>query len=387
MTEVSSLRHDYLFNTTVAASNKRPGPSEFTLFPKLPTELRQIIWHSSLERSRIIFLNIVNTDPSLVGNEPYDVVSEQETRLLSKLLRVNRDARMAALIFYRVHLPCKAWVGCSRTEAMTLHINPEYDILYLVTSAGASLLPFIHFLKTLDPKQVGLLNLALRHGELVALKREKPDEYESGLKKSLTDMLGKLKQVYLMQLNKTGRALPIVQGRYDPNTIQTNRSYPLMVNNTSFQRFKRDPRAIGLDLKAVYLDYNTPAMMGIWKEAMENWGVETSQTEIRHLVSSYEWYECGSGVAIQAVLDGEEDSVCVEAKAEWHTSSSRFWSKNEAKPTDEQVQEAAAVLPAIGFWLFPPEAVPSYREHNWRGGWNLIDVSRYWPELCVFDVD
>jgi hypothetical protein len=82
--------------------------SYFHRFPELPIELRQKIWRHSLQRERLIRIRLV-PEPnakSTIGNERYTATVNGH-QVLSKLLRVNREPREAALGFYRVHIPCR----------------------------------------------------------------------------------------------------------------------------------------------------------------------------------------------------------------------------------------------------------------------------------------
>jgi len=67
-----------------------PARESFKLFPKLPTELKLIIWSLTLPSGRVV--SIKNTASSLVAT--YNPVT---------LLHVNQEARELALKSYHLH--------------------------------------------------------------------------------------------------------------------------------------------------------------------------------------------------------------------------------------------------------------------------------------------
>lgn len=118
--------------------------SDFSLFPKLPKELRTKIWLCALCRQRIINIHI-NTNRGLSAaqageipdcnnnGERYFIVIYGR-QLLSKFLRVNSKSREAALKFHRVHLPCRFNDGVRKVaypSLGTFHFNTESDSLFI----------------------------------------------------------------------------------------------------------------------------------------------------------------------------------------------------------------------------------------------------------------
>jgi hypothetical protein len=84
----------------------------FYLFPKLPTELRLIIWSLALPKGRVV--SIKDTASSLVAT--YDPVT---------LLHVNQEARELALKSYHLH-----WFP--GFENM-FYLSPKHDILHIMS--------------------------------------------------------------------------------------------------------------------------------------------------------------------------------------------------------------------------------------------------------------
>lgn len=171
---MSSQPHLQIFNSSQATHNEG---SNLPLFPLLPKELRFKIWRHALQRRRIIHLRLnnqrgqtatqagENTDSTSNGERYFTIVDGSQ--FLSKLLRVNSESREEALIFFRVHLPCRFIGGATREAPMghgTLHFNPEWDFLHVSAERPAkdTLVDFLYHLKTIhDPRHVGLLNLAV----------------------------------------------------------------------------------------------------------------------------------------------------------------------------------------------------------------------------------
>lgn len=104
-----------------------------------------------------------NPESTRNGERYYTILYRSD--LLSKLLRVNRESREEALMFFRVHIPCRfSATRKGRTAHGTLHINPEWDFLHISAEwpAKNTLISTLYHLKTMhDPRHVGLLNLAV----------------------------------------------------------------------------------------------------------------------------------------------------------------------------------------------------------------------------------
>ncbi|KAH7358533.1 hypothetical protein B0T11DRAFT_105161 [Plectosphaerella cucumerina] len=167
-------------------NTRQKGTGTFPQFPKLPAELRSLIWEQSLCQERLVQVDLVP------GSSPADMSEDEmqsytlpeyqamlETRAslelsgnffivlmnrqeISKLFRVCAESRQAAQRFYRVQLPCYyKQRGNTATEG-TFYFHPELDTLSI---SGQSYLPtFAHMLWEHDPRRVGLINLALPRG-------------------------------------------------------------------------------------------------------------------------------------------------------------------------------------------------------------------------------
>lgn len=170
----------------------------FFQFQRFPKEIRDSIWEYSLKQYRIIEVTIQGSWPSEPGDPPlysttnalnkiisgrnYKACIMQRFQLFSKLLRINSESRQVALRFYRVHISCylpisKKQDEIERTEKTiktVLYFNPEYDFINLKShernnSGDATFVHFLYDFKAHDPKNVGILNLALDRNDMTRL--------------------------------------------------------------------------------------------------------------------------------------------------------------------------------------------------------------------------
>ena len=127
--------------------------------------------------------------------------------MLSKLLRVSRESREAALRFYRVHVPCRFTLGapgeCCELVPGLFYFNPSYDFLHVQAGWLAKhtvIDVFFYDLKnTYDPRGVGLLNLAL---DLIDLHRSnfhetRHSDLDSRVRMAFVETLTQLHEVFL----------------------------------------------------------------------------------------------------------------------------------------------------------------------------------------------
>jgi hypothetical protein len=91
---------EYIPNSALATNNRRARkPTKFTRFPKLPIELRYIIWSFALPDARVIEILWNSQSNKYYTDAPQPTV-----------LRVNKESRGEALRFY------EAWVVNARKE-------------------------------------------------------------------------------------------------------------------------------------------------------------------------------------------------------------------------------------------------------------------------------
>ncbi|RYP70691.1 hypothetical protein DL771_005295 [Monosporascus sp. 5C6A] len=375
----------------------------FNLFPTLPAELRVKIWHLALERQRIIKVRLRDRTlmdgllakqgdirPKTRENERYGVVVHGY-QTLSKLFRVSRESRDAALSFYRVHLPCWLIKGARRDDAMKpgiFYFNPEHDFLYIridpfTGNDAVQFVDFLHDFKTIhDPRYVGLLNLAIDINGLrgsAGLCGIDPFVLDPLLKTSFTETLTRLREVFFVQVQRTGRhVLGFFRG-LPPSENLVNLSFPIAAMVPTFDRLRPDPRLIGPDLGKVYLDSDPRGMLYAWGRLVYNYfgGRVIPQTEHRVLLAFAPHHN------IYDYRDAEE----------WLQKEEDYWLKEPRNNQSGQVPDGgseAAVRHAFGFWLFPVHAFGGLPE-NPNDGFRSqtprpMDLKENWPDLALLNL-
>ena len=150
-TDIATPTPPRLFNDVHFQRSEPQGPrhaASWAPFARLPPELRRYLWLACLRRHRMIDLDICAADEDAAvhsrhGSQYYshrnalgNIVSGRDYVLswsgdrqgpagaYSPLLWVSREARRAALAFYRVQLP---FFGLQRDRV--LYLNPAYDVI------------------------------------------------------------------------------------------------------------------------------------------------------------------------------------------------------------------------------------------------------------------
>ncbi|RSM12117.1 hypothetical protein CEP52_002631 [Fusarium oligoseptatum] len=121
-------------------SNPKPkGEGIFSLFPRLPIEIRCLILEQELHHERFIRVELAShkahpeyvrqLSPWVQSDENYLIISEWPA--INKTLHVNAESRSYASRFYRVQLPCRYRYGRDgRVEEKGIfYFNPELDNL------------------------------------------------------------------------------------------------------------------------------------------------------------------------------------------------------------------------------------------------------------------
>ncbi|KAI1356103.1 hypothetical protein F5Y01DRAFT_310289 [Xylaria sp. FL0043] len=368
-----------------------PFTQTFTLFPDLPIELQDEIWRLFLGRhQRVIKLRVWNRylmDLLLEGQGEARPKSREAERYgavvnglqtLSKLFHVCRRSRDFALTFYRVHIPCWLVKGPSRQEVMkpgTLYFNPEADFLHLsinkfTPSDNSLALDFLYDLKMIhDPRNVGLLNLAVDYNFMMGLNTIDPASLDSSTKSIFTETLQQLRQVFFVQLQVAGRhVLGYFMGE-SPLSNHVNRAVPVIPMTLNFRRFRPDPRPIARSLNRVYLDSNPRCMAHAWQRMLSCYleRGEQSKTECRVLLACTSY--------IKDILNYEEGEQLLQKEND-------IWLKETAgDERSRRLLEEDCIQTAFGFWLFPIDGfTPGDRAPG------FMDLSSAWPDLALVDV-
>ena len=371
----------------------------FRSFSRLSTELRLRIWRCSIEQHRLLEVEVdrpwssrdtppystTNTHNKLISSRNY-TATVQGCHLYSKLLRVNSESRQVALSFYRVHIPCHFRSfegGTERTIKSALYINPEHDFVFLGVAPPAehTFVDFVHDLKAYDPKDIGLLNLAL---DINSMKRLHclAEICEPSAKASFVATLGRLQEIIWVSESVSGRAILGPLDNFQGVGVRFNHSMPVKASTPTFH-LERDQRAIGPDLRYVLTACSDPRHMIVqWRQVLAKW-------EVQQVVPPRErvLFACQVPNREQQIFDMKtagnflikEEARWLKTQQRWH----RIVMENAGKVPIESPEELAeAVRPAVGFWLFPAEALGGL-DGELPGMKNVFDMTAYWPELAL----
>ena len=369
----------------------RDDGASFHIFPQLPPEIRCLIWRQLLERPRLVKLCLWDKQRIVIGaDSDYRISADNAHRLNNRLLRVNMESRQLALRFYRVHIPCTftkeriQWDAPSTREER-LYVNPEYDFLYITSdSSHLHTASFLYDLKTVyDPRNVGLLNLAIDSSELTMLfySLDVPNlaaQIRPEVKSGFANVISQLREVFFVTVTSVGRQVHRYLHGFFLDRNVFNRSYPIMAITADFDRLHRDPRDISEDLKDILMaTFPRQDIFHFWTQLLHKFEISPTRISYRLLLASKPFpafKRINDRGSANAWLQKEDDMWWEASKEDPHEPNSR--------PGMEQ-----AVKPAIGFWLFPIEALDAIPEDGtpWSEG-SMLDLSKYWPELALFSL-
>lgn len=369
----------------------------FRPFPMLSTELRLRIWQCSIEQHRLLEVEVdgpwgfedaplystTNALDKLISGRNY-TATVQGCHLHSKLLHVNSESRQVALKFYRVHIPCYFRTCEDTTIKSTLYFNPEYDFMFLRAKHPPehTFVDFLYDLKAYDPKDIGLLNLALDMVGMSALHSLR-NFSEAPARATFVDSLRRLQEIIWVAESISGRAIMGPLDNFQGVGVRFNHSMPIKAITPTFSFLRPDPRAIGPDLKYVLTACLDPRQMRVqWRQLLAKWEIRQAlQTKERVLftckVPKYEQQVCDIKTANKFLKEEEERWLRVQQR--WHRIVMRH---TEKVPVEGPEELAEAVRPAIGFWLFPAEALGGC-EGDLSGMKKVFDMTGHWPELAL----
>lgn len=383
----------------------------FSQFSRLPTELRFRIWRLSAERHRLLELELGVKAPSdSVEAPPYSntnalnklisgrnyTITVRGFQLYSKLLRVNSESRGVALRFYRVHIPCYLHTSteggrrCETAMKTTLYFNPEYDFIHLNADSTieSTFIDFLHDFKAYDPQDVGLLNLAIDGNGMEGLQ-DLAEASEPPARATLLDSLSRLQEIIWLANSASGRwIMGPMQGfqsfcDFQGVGVQFNHSMPVKAITPSFHLLRRDPRPIGPELKFVLTATSDPRLSRVlWQELLGKWKIRQAQPVRERVLFAYDSNSRREQVydikTADRFLKNEEEGW-LGYQQRWHMICKKFAGKVPIEGPEELAQ---ATRPAIGFWLFPAEALGDV-----EGGLTkmkiVFDMTGYWPELAL----
>lgn len=375
--------------------NPKPEPfGTFGKFPRLPRELQFYVWFLILCHER--FLRVQLQPPLEESTRGYTLLVKG-SRILSKLFRVNRETRQIAQEFYPVKLPCQYGGGQDGISLRdgTFYFRPELDILWLQPGSDAHnhLIPFLSDLRETDPSGTGLRSLALRANDINTLESICTSRLAADDHAILTSVLANLEHVYFLSLENAGRVhlghfggIPDIQG------YEIHRSRPIMPLTPPFTRLPSDPRpGIDYELSKVFVGTFDPrAMIFHWRKLLQKWHIKCEERTEHHFLLSHG-------------RDYKEPVNSRESAENWLESENVSWLKGQKKfkqliekkglsvPLESEEELQKATKTAVGFWIFPvealgefPEMLEEYRRdaRYWKPK-RVLDLGEYRPQLCL----
>jgi hypothetical protein len=366
----------------------------FHFFPKLPTEIRLRIWRCSLEQQRLLQIQVEKRH--LEDNHPYQAQEKNDglidkpnydinvagACLNSKILSVNVESRQSALNFYRIHIPSDPGKTKDGSRTNVLYVNPEYDFVFIQANlfpegAIANLLSNI---KNLDPRYVGLRKLALDETGIQNLTATEEISSFRGAS-TFVDCLCSLEEIIWVAESTVGRACTGWRQDYPNVGVRFNHSMPLRSITPIFELLAKDPRPIGFDLKYVLTANGDPRRMRLdWQELLARW-------KIRHKQPIKERVLFATRNPRNHIYDAPKAAEYLKTEEErWvelQRTRPRIFTMDSGKlPYEDAEKLSNAVRPAIGFWLFPAEALGSL-EGDLSGRKMTFDMTGHWPELAL----
>jgi hypothetical protein len=405
---MSSNENNESFNECLRREREQCQETIFHPFPRLPLEIRSIIWQNACQRERIVTITLTTTKTVATLGERSDfyvaVDANDNLQLPSELCIVNREAREAAIKFYRVRIPCTFISGiretpptCQRQKPGTIQLNPEYDILDIHhgdKEPACFVMEFLHDLKvTYDPKRVGALNLAV-NTENVELYVPKTNLFHVGCIAAFVETIQQLQEVYFMHLI-----------RKSPYHV-FNRSLPTMPRVPFFERLDRDSRPVAkyIEWLASHLEsewVDPRSIYNTWAHSLSLWDVRPSpQTQHVHLFA-FNSNVNSRASAIRFAQDKHAELTDTPQKKYMGNGLRNF--DGEEKDLQDR-KSAMAVKLAFGFWLLPQHTIslfdddgnpivddPSYIADTWMIpiidgflSWHIKGAATSrWPALAL----
>lgn len=93
-----------------------------------------------------------------------------------------------------------------------------------------------------------------------------PNRVDARVRETVGEILSRLRQVFFVRMSGVGRQLPRrTELPIDRDVF--NRSYPIMAQMATFERLRRDPRDIALDLDRILMStFHGPETVQVWHQ-------------------------------------------------------------------------------------------------------------------------
>ncbi|KAK3291058.1 uncharacterized protein B0H64DRAFT_349857 [Chaetomium fimeti] len=436
-----------LFNDVYSSRWEALSPAlgtAFFPFRRLPVELRLHVWLLSLQRYRMIEVDISSRTDDGVANslesrcyiDPNHLgrvisgggytlaLRGHESKTTPLILQVNREARGAALSFYQIHLPFPKW----QYREQVLYLNPKYDVVFVrprrpKTPPGWNsmnprpepkfanlLVDLLHDARAYDYKDQGVAHLALDRdyfsflvdrftGEVHLTPASLHPVAAASFTEILRNKLHSLLQVIHFRNSKRGLGEFPAPG-WNFHFAQT---FPLCRRGNpigSFHWLPADPRpGIEIDLRQVPLGVDPRDSWRGWCQLEHAFGIAQRATGGKdgnksrfYICPTQFWPDTADTQEQQEEVWSRGELVqFLDREAESWLQERQFFAgiygstpPKYGYESETEMLEAMEKLPctAIGMWLFPPEAFkePTNPQRV------CFDVRTTRPGLFLFEV-
>ncbi|KAI0486644.1 hypothetical protein F4859DRAFT_308683 [Xylaria cf. heliscus] len=390
--------HPLSDDQTAQVLNKRYNEEcSFPQFALLPWELRNQIWRSALQQRRLIRVSLKETQPDDITEQEAKDVKYGRTslfvsgfQLLSKLLRVNSEARNAALEFYRVCLPCvllRPGLESQPSHVGIFPFNPEHDVLWFEETHH--LPDFLSAIVAYDSRRVGLCNIAISLTNIRSkLEADDANKYQCP---EFIKTINNIQEFYLIT-ETNSYYLESLKDRYNDHVAHhisgegtpiTQTFCPLMSSFPAFDILPRDPRPIERDLVRLFLGSNHMTQeISDWKLLLkDDWGLDPSQVECRVLFIYRDFNPCLPANDSSYDEADQQRLRIAGASRVLHQVSSSLAPAIHLSVEGQEAQDSRDSV-AFGFWMFPSEAfTQKTRTGHPQQAMDIWNLSDYWPEL------
>ncbi|KAK7920303.1 pectinesterase precursor [Apiospora marii] len=390
-----------------------PRDTGFGLFPKLPIELRRLIWIAYLQQQqRIITIQIIPERGGHRDERKYEIEAQKRYQH-SKLFRVCHEARTAALDFFSVRIPC-----ANLDALVPLYFSPECDVLYITQGSCCGLTWLMDLLPklktTYDCRGMGVLNLAIGHHALGDYPGVDVTDYlerlETPARKAFTEAVSHLRQLWVMAL-ENGNTRAMIGGlSFLDSKVHHNRAVPVFPLLQTFTRLPTDPRPIERDLGHIATFYSPQELVNRWRQLEVELGINRHSNNNSNNNNNREQQQLAPPLDLRVLL-----AVAATTSSEYQTAvvdrdtARELLAKEDCAFRDHTCTMFDAPVPywgdyvggeaewadlrrrlpdAVGFWLFPPDA---FADDFAKNGVTTLkrarDLRGHPPELCVFDMD
>ncbi|KAF5252931.1 hypothetical protein FANTH_2256 [Fusarium anthophilum] len=419
----------------------------FHLFPRLPTELRLMIWEQSLTCERYIKVELCIIDEKTGKMRRGGVIPGKVRRLTgpyriifhhppkpSALYSTSIESRASAKRFYRIVLPCfyfmesptikdllhlgeqnsernqqgivlghappdgpsySPFINLTKSEALipgTLCFNPELDTLEI--KGWPLLANFAHDAWSHDPRRAGLHHVAFSCTSFSFTLRFRHLPRYASSEEQLRQVMARLRSVTFIHYTAVDRvSLVNTEAHTNPAKRQCLLRYgcslPVAGATGNFSR-QKDPRLIGSEvLKSVYFDLRR---MSSLTNPYRRW---TELVEKLRVTTPFVYKIAYATDEIKSRITCESDAVAfLKHESERWSKQLDKWEDSHQEQGRRHPKETAghfngAVETAVGFWTFPIDSCGQFRLSHYRSGnepGGFCDFSAVQPELCLFDL-